>query len=152
VVRADMDDAAMVKTLIHEAAHVLLHESPPGRYLPRPTKEVEAESVAYVVAAVHGMPTDGYSFPYVAAWAGEDADKAIRETQARVARAAKAIIAVSPADHDSGGKLPGADLAVSAARQLDQQAAERRGQVRSGTAGRAETDATAVRYQGPEVA
>jgi antirestriction protein ArdC len=62
VIRADMDDAAMVKTLIHEAAHVLLHEGQPGRYLPRPTKEVEAESVAYVVAAVHGMPTDGYSF------------------------------------------------------------------------------------------
>ena len=29
-VRSDMDDAAMVKTLIHEAAHVLLHEHPPG--------------------------------------------------------------------------------------------------------------------------
>ena len=63
VVRADMDDAARVKTLIHEAAHVLLHEQPPGSLLPRPIKEVEAESVAYVVAKVHGMATDGYSFP-----------------------------------------------------------------------------------------
>ena len=43
---------------------------------PGPLKEVEAESVAYVVASVHGMPTDEYSFPYVAGWAGEDADKA----------------------------------------------------------------------------
>ena len=32
-VRADMDDAAMVKTLIHEAAHVLLHQHPPARFL-----------------------------------------------------------------------------------------------------------------------
>ena len=48
LIRADMDDAAMVKTLIHEAAHVLLHQAPPGRYLARPLKEVEAESVAYV--------------------------------------------------------------------------------------------------------
>ena len=61
--------------------------------LPRALKEVEAESVAYVVASVHGMPTDDYSFPYVAGWAGEDADKAIRGTQARVNVAAQAIIA-----------------------------------------------------------
>jgi hypothetical protein len=71
LVRSDMDEAAMVKTLIHEAAHVLLHTSPPGMYLPRPSKEVEAESVAYVVASAHGMSTGDYSFPYVASWAGE---------------------------------------------------------------------------------
>ena len=70
-VRADMDDAAMVKTLIHEAAHVLLHQHPPASFLSRALKEVEAESVAYVVASVHGMPTDDYSFPYVAGWAGD---------------------------------------------------------------------------------
>jgi len=29
------------------------------------------------------MPTDEYSFPYVAGWAGGDADKAVRGTQAR---------------------------------------------------------------------
>ncbi|MDA8061658.1 MAG: ArdC family protein, partial [Actinomycetota bacterium] len=92
VVRADMDDAAMVKTLVHEAAHVLLHEGPPGQYLPRATKEVEAESVAYVVAASHGMASDGYSFPYVAAWAGEDGAKAVVATQARVSKAARQII------------------------------------------------------------
>jgi hypothetical protein len=88
LVRADMDDAAMVKTLIHEAAHVLLHAGPPGQFIPRPLKEVEAESVAYVVASAHGMATGDYSFPYVAAWAGVDGAKAIQATQARVATAA----------------------------------------------------------------
>ena len=63
----------MVKTLIHEAAHVLLHQTPPAPHLPRAMKEVEAESVAYVVASVHGMATDDYSFPYVAGWAGKGA-------------------------------------------------------------------------------
>ena len=58
--------------------------------------------MAYVVASVHGMPTDDYSFPYVAGWAGEDPDKAIRETQARVNVAARAIIAESPAEHAAG--------------------------------------------------
>jgi hypothetical protein len=116
VVRADMDDAAMVKTLIHEAAHVLLHEGPPGRYLPRATKEVEAESVAYVVGSTHAMATDGYSFPYVATWAGESGAKAVAATQARVASAARQIIDASPAPHRSGGKATGVDAALPATR------------------------------------
>ena len=103
-----------------EAAHVLLHEVPPGRYLPRHVKEVEAESVAYVVSSVHGMDTDGYSFPYVAAWAGERGARAVNETQARVAQAAKAIIALSPAEHALGGKPPGVDLAIEMVRQYEQ--------------------------------
>ena len=115
LIRADMDDASMVKTLIHEAAHCVLHEGPPGRYLPRNVKEVEAESVAYSVASVHGMSTDGYSFPYVAGWAGEDAAKAVTATQARVATAARQIIDASPATHVGGGRPPGVEAAVAAA-------------------------------------
>ena len=123
-VRADMDDAAMVKTLIHEAAHVLLHNpddatTPPP--LPRSHLEVEAESVAFVVARTHGMPTDDYSFPYVAAWAGDNPDKVIAKTAQRVAAAAKDIIAISPAEHAHGGKAalrlapPAADAAATQA-------------------------------------
>ena len=105
-VRADMDDAAMVKTLIHEAAHVLLHDpddeqTPP---LPRSHQEVEAESVAFIVARTHGMPTDDYSFPYVAGWAGGEPEKVIAKTAQRVAATAKDIIAISPAEHSHGGK------------------------------------------------
>ncbi len=110
VIRQDMDDAAMVKTLLHEAAHVVLHEPPgPGSSLPRAVKEVEAESVAFVVAQAHGMPTDGYSFPYVAGWAGDAGVELVRSTSSRVARASKEIIAVSPAEHGLGGRAPGAE-------------------------------------------
>jgi hypothetical protein len=45
VVHADMDELAQVKTLIHEAAHVLLHDasiSPPG--LARSVRKVEVPS------------------------------------------------------------------------------------------------------------
>jgi hypothetical protein len=119
LVRSDMDDAAMVKTLLHEAAHVLLHDEAPGMFLPRARKEVEAESVAYVVAAAHGMATDDYSFPYVATWAGttgQDAAKEVAATQTRVASAAKALLDVSPAEHTAGGKVPGVEAAIAAAR------------------------------------
>ncbi len=105
-VRADMDDAAMVKTLIHEAAHVLLHDPGDEQALPMPRshQEVEAESVAFVVSRTHGMTTDDYSFPYVAAWAGEEPEKVIAKTAQRVAATAKDIIAASPAEHGHGGK------------------------------------------------
>ncbi len=122
-VRSDMDDAAMVKTLIHEAAHVLLHEDTPGSLFSRDRKEVEVESVAFVVASAHGMATDGYSFAYIAAWAGDDPAKAIAQTQARVSKAAKAILEVSPALIVSGGRVPGVEKAVESARQ--QREAER---------------------------
>jgi len=35
----------------------------------RGVKEVEAESVAYLVAGSHGLDTGGYTFPYVTGWA-----------------------------------------------------------------------------------
>ena len=105
-VRADIDDAAMVKTAIHEAAHVLLHhpDDEKNQPLSRSHREVEAESVAFIVARTHGMPTDDYSFPYVAAWAGDEPQKVIAKTAQRVAATAKDIIAVSPAEHSHGGK------------------------------------------------
>ncbi len=113
VVRSDIDDAAMVKTLLHEAGHVLLHGEVPGRSLARKVQEVEAESVAYVVSHAHGMDTGGYSFPYVTAWAGSDHLEVVAQTQRRVAEAARALIAASPAPHLAGGRVPGADLAVA---------------------------------------
>jgi hypothetical protein len=69
------------------------------------------------------MPTDGYSFPYVAGWAGDDPAKAIAQTQARVSKAAKAILEASPALIVSGGRVPGVDQALESARQ--QREAER---------------------------
>ena len=51
----------------------------------------------------------------MAAWAGSDALRAVTDTQARVAVAARALIAVSPAPHDPGGRVPGADAAVARA-------------------------------------
>lgn len=71
-VRNDVDDAQAVKTLAHELAHVILHASSDDAdevARCRGVREVEAESVAHLVLAAHRVQTDGYSFPYVAAWA-----------------------------------------------------------------------------------
>jgi DNA primase len=104
LVRADVSDAQAVKTLAHEAAHVAMHDPRGGEGSGgdgpdcRGLIEVEAESVAYLVAAHHGMDTAGYSFAYVAQWAGRD-DEAIAATAARVLSTARALIgATDPAD------------------------------------------------------
>ena len=65
-----MTEAQTVKTLAHEVAHMLLHcdedSLKPEARAHRGIAEVEAESVAYLVATAHGMTTDAYSLPYVA--------------------------------------------------------------------------------------
>ena len=58
-----------LKTLIHEAAHAVMHtgKTKAAYHL----CELEAESVAYLVCDALGLDTGGYSFPYLARWADE---------------------------------------------------------------------------------
>ena len=71
VIQSGLSGAQAVKTAIHECAHALLHD--PDKKLPtadttRSDKEVQAESVAYIVASRYGLDTSEYSFPYIASW------------------------------------------------------------------------------------
>ena len=123
-VRADVDDAQAVKTLAHELAHVLIRPEPGEPYAGacRGRREVEAESVAYVVAAAHHLDTSQYTFNYVAGWASQAAtpqrgiEAVVAETGARVIATADAILAhTKPADLET--KLVDAvaeDLGVTA--------------------------------------
>jgi hypothetical protein len=97
-VREDVSPAQASKTLAHELAHVLLH-GPDQPTRERHVAEVEAESVAYVVTAAAGLPTEGYSVPYVAGWASGNADL-VRDAATRVLSTARHIIdrAGPPAD------------------------------------------------------
>ncbi len=54
--------------------------------------EVEAESIAYLVATGAGMDTTGYTVPYVAGWAGGDA-QLLRESATQVLTVARGIVA-----------------------------------------------------------
>lgn len=111
-VRTDMDDAAQVKTLIHELAHVRMHEpGSDGRPQHRGVGEVEAESVALMVGAAYGMDTAQYTIPYVASWATAvpDADplRVVRETGERVRRTALEILDQLPPPGAGDGYPPG---------------------------------------------
>ena len=72
VVRSGMSQVQTIKTLVHEIAHAKLHK--PADILDtaerkrKEQKEVEAESIAYVVCQYYGIDTSDYSFGYVAGW------------------------------------------------------------------------------------
>jgi len=82
-VRDDVDEAHMCTTLGHELSHVLMHN--PANFSDGQTSgcrgdaEVEAESVAYLVASVHGIDADDYTFPYVAGWIGRNNPSTVLE-------------------------------------------------------------------------
>lgn len=89
VVEPRLEGAALLKTLVHELAHVELHQLD-GRG--REVKEVEAESVAHLTCATLGVRTDAYSFPYVARWSGGDLGL-VRSTAEVVVRCARRLSA-----------------------------------------------------------
>lgn len=71
VLQPDMGQAQTIKTLVHEIAHAKLHAPDVltnEKRKQRREREVEAESVAYVVCQHFGLDTAEYSFGYVAGW------------------------------------------------------------------------------------
>lgn len=80
------------KTLAHEIAHSLLHGD--AQYTEhRGDKELEAESVAFIVLDHFGLDSGDYSFGYVASWqTDKDAVAQLREVGQRIQGAAKQII------------------------------------------------------------
>jgi hypothetical protein len=111
-VRSDMDDAAEVKTLAHELAHVRMHgPGEEGPRLHRGIGEVEAESVAMMVGAAHGMSTDSYTIPYVAGWAttveGKTPIEVVQATGERVRKVALSILAGLDTEQIGAGDPPG---------------------------------------------
>ena len=92
VVAPHLSDAASVKTLAHELAHVRQtgdHFSATSRSLS--LSEVEAESVAYIVCNSFGLSSAPYSIGYVAGWAGGDIE-VVKHTAAWVVKEAHRII------------------------------------------------------------
>lgn len=111
-VRSNMDAAAQVKTLAHELAHVRLHgPGNPDATGHRGVGEVEAESVALMVGAAHGMDTSAYTIPYVSGWAGTvegmEPAEVVQATGERVRRAACAILDALPTVQAGTGDPPG---------------------------------------------
>jgi len=111
-VSGGVDDAQAVKTLLHELAHIEAgHVGDLPTYATcRGRCEVEAESVAYVVATAQGMHASGYSFAYVAGWAGGDLS-IVRQAADTVTQTARRILTPLDAAAATGQDSTAADNA-----------------------------------------
>lgn len=74
-IKKGMSELQTIKTLIHEVAHNRLgHLEERRKSIDRDQREIEAESVAYLLSSKLGLDTDDYSFEYLASWSGSDKD------------------------------------------------------------------------------
>ena len=95
----EMSELQNIKTLIHETAHARLHAidlaAPEEERADQPdqsTREVQAESVAYVVCQHFGLDTSDYSFAYVAGWSSGKEVPELRASLDVIRNAAKETI------------------------------------------------------------
>lgn len=90
-----MSEVQNVKTLVHEMAHQKLHaveNMDKELKLTRGAKEVEAESIAYVICQHYGIDTAEYSFPYLAGWSeGKDTPE-LKASLDRIRKASNEMI------------------------------------------------------------
>lgn len=96
-VEATLSPAQTSKTALHELAHLLMHSDPEtgGRADDAPEsqniRELEAESVAYIVAGTLGLDTSDYSIGYLTSWSGGNGDL-VKSTAERVLKTANKIL------------------------------------------------------------
>ena len=90
IIKEGMSEAQTLKTAFHETAHARIHAGDTDKS--REQKEVEAESIAYVVCSHFGLDTSDYSFGYVATWAGRQDINILKQSMQTISQTAKAII------------------------------------------------------------
>lgn len=84
-----MQEVQTIKTLLHEIAHSRLHQT---KDVDKRTREVEAESIAYVVSKYYGIDTSKYSFGYIVSWAEDQTLELLKKSMNRIQKTAKRLI------------------------------------------------------------
>lgn len=89
-VKENMSEVQTIKTLLHEIAHAELHTSKDGKS--RSVKEVEAESIAFIVSNYYGIDTADYSFGYLAGWSSDKELGELKESLDTIQKTAASLI------------------------------------------------------------
>ena len=75
-IREGMSEIQTVSAIVHEITHARLHDKnnllPDDKPKSKDVKEIEAESVSYVVCQKYGIETGDNSFGYLASWGSHD--------------------------------------------------------------------------------
>ena len=86
-----LQPAQAAATMLHEAAHALMHADTADYHEHRGIYETEAESVAYIVAGVLGLDTRSKSIGYIAGWTEGDVET-VKTTATRVLATVRTIL------------------------------------------------------------
>lgn len=86
-----LSDTQKICVLFHELAHYYLHFDKDRNELTSPIKELEAESISFMVASAIGI-TNNESGAYITSWAGENSHKLIKGKGNRLIKTASMII------------------------------------------------------------
>lgn len=124
-IKDGMSQAQTIKTLIHEITHSSLHtpemlKAAAEQQPDRRTKEVQAESVAFVVCNHYGIDTSDYSFPYLASWSSGKELKELQSSLEVIQQQANELISSIDTrleelqkERDVSIELPAPDKAIS---------------------------------------
>jgi len=88
-VRQGLPAVQAFKTLVHESAHMLLHDRTKEQ-IDRARAELEAETTAFLVCHELGVDTSTYSFAYLAHWSGDL--EALMQAGERASKAAATLV------------------------------------------------------------
>jgi len=95
-IKSGLSESQTLKTAIHEVTHARLHDRDRMK-AHQVTKndherEVEAESVAFVVCKRFGLDTGDYSFPYISSWSSEKSLSELRRSMDQIRKTAGLMI------------------------------------------------------------
>jgi hypothetical protein len=90
-INSELSEIQTIATLIHEIAHKHLHRNL-SEPIPKKQKEIEADSVAYVVCQHLGINTEHHNFEYVAVWSGDKDVKILSAQLDTIRKCASMII------------------------------------------------------------
>lgn len=113
VIKEGQPAAQQLAVLLHEIAHVeLKHVDDMESYRAhRGVQEVEADSVAYIVAGALGIDAGVSSFPYIAGWSRGNAD-IVRSTAERVMATSRSLLDLVPGLEKSADLSQGLEIGL----------------------------------------
>lgn len=111
----ELDNAERFSVLVHELAHELMHQGPnqPDPRPPKSVRELEAESVAFVVCTAVGMKTGTASSDYIQSHGGNA--ELLGQSLQRVQKTAERILGhLLEADANDSGNIESVALKIPA--------------------------------------
>lgn len=92
VIKDTLSEEQKLKTIFHELGHAIMHNADTERTFDTRTREVQAESVAYVMCNHFGIDSSSYSFGYISSWSSDKQTKELKQSLSTIQKTADYLI------------------------------------------------------------